>query len=72
MTMAALDLQEQEQLAQLKAWWQRFGNQVLTAITIVLLAIAGFNGWNYYQRTQSNAAAQVFEGLQKLAAAGDP
>lgn len=69
--MAALDLEEQEQLAQLKAWWQRYGNHLLTAVTLVLLSIAAYNGWNYYQRTQSTAAAQVFEGLQKLAAGGD-
>ena len=24
--MAALDLQEQEQLAEMKAWWARYGN----------------------------------------------
>lgn len=69
--MAALDLEEQEQLAQLKAWWQRYGNHLLLALTLVFLAIAGYNGWSYYQRTQSTAAAQVFEGLQKLAAGGD-
>ena len=69
--MAALDLQEQEQLANLKAWWQRYGNLVMTAITVVCLVIAGFNGWRYYQRTQTAAAIQVFEGLQKLVAGGD-
>ena len=39
--MAALDLQEQEQLAELKAWWQRYGNLVFTALTIILLVIVG-------------------------------
>lgn len=69
--MAALDLQEQEQVAELKAWWNRYGTHVLTAVTAVFLVIAGINGWNYYQRTQSGASAQVFEGLQKLASGGD-
>ena len=69
--MAALDLEEQEQLAQIKAWWQRYGNHVLTAVTMLFLGIAGYNGWNYYQRSQSVAAAQVFEGVQKLASGGD-
>ncbi len=69
--MAALDLEEQEQLAQVKAWWQRYGNHLLSALTLVFLTIAGYNGWSYYQRIQAVAAAQVFEGLQKLAAGGD-
>ena len=69
--MAALDLEEQEQLAQLKAWWQRFGNHLLVAVILVLLSIGAYIGWNDYQRTQSTAAAQVFEGLQKLATGSD-
>ena len=69
--MAALDLEEQEQVAQIKAWWQRYGNLVLSAVTLVCLVIAGINLWNYYQRSQSQAAAKVFEGLQKLAVGGD-
>ncbi len=40
----AYDLEEQEQLATIKAWWARWGNLVLTAVTVVLLAIAAFNG----------------------------
>ena len=69
--MAALDLQEQEQLAEFKAWWARYGNLLLTAVIIVCLAIAGYNGWRYYQRSQSLAAASVFDQLQAAAAAGD-
>ena len=42
--MAALDLEEQEQLAEFKAWWNRYGNLILTAITLVLLIVAAFNG----------------------------
>ena len=69
--MAALDLQEQEQLAELKAWWARYGNLLLTAAIIVFLTIAAYNGWRYYQRSQALAAASVFDQLQGAAAAGD-
>lgn len=69
--MAALDLQEQEQLAELKAWWEKRGNLVLSTLIIVFLAIAAYNGWRYYQRSQSLAAGAVFEQLQTATAAGD-
>ena len=69
--MAALDLQEQEQLAELKAWWEKRGNLVLSTLIIVFLAIAAYNGWRYYQRSQSLAAGAVFEQLQAATAAGD-
>ena len=69
--MAALDLQEQEQLAELKAWWDKRGNLVLSTIIIICLVIAGYNAWRYYQRTQAVSAGAVFDQLQAAAAAGD-
>lgn len=69
--MAAYDLEEQEQLAQLKAWWKQHGNLVLSIITAVLLTLAVWNGWRWYERTQSAEASLLYEGLQQAARAGD-
>jgi predicted negative regulator of RcsB-dependent stress response len=69
--MAALDLQEQEQLAEFKAWWARYGNLLLTSLIIIFLTIAVYNGWRYYQRSQALAAAAVFDQLQNAAASND-
>lgn len=59
----AYDLQEQEQLATFKAWWEKYGNFVLTAATIVLLAIAAFNGWRWYERRDAQLAAADYDKL---------
>ena len=67
----ALDLQEQEQLDELKAFWKQYGNLITWAITLVLLAFAGWNAWGWYQRDQAAKAASMFEELDKAAAAGD-
>lgn len=69
--MATLDLQEQEQLDELKAFWKRHGNLITWLITAVLLAFAGWNGWNWYQRNQATQAAAMFDELDKAAVAGD-
>jgi len=63
--MAVYDLEEQEQLSELKLWWQRYGNFITTAITLAALAVAGFQAWNWYQRNQSAQAAAVYYALQK-------
>jgi len=57
----AYDLEEQEQLASIKAWWDRWGNLVLTAVTVVLLAIAAFNGWRWYERHEAGNAAVLYD-----------
>ena len=69
--MSALDLEEQEQLDELKTWWKRHGNLVTTLVTVLLLAIAAWNGWSWYQRSQSAQAAALYETVQKAAAAKD-
>lgn len=63
----AYDLEEQEQIAALKAWWAKWGNAVLGAVTVVLLALAASNGWNWYQREQAAKASGLYDELAKAA-----
>ncbi len=69
--MSSYDLEEQEQLAELKAWWKTHGNTVLTGAIVVLLAVAAWNGWTWYQRTQAAQAGVLYDTLQKAARAND-
>lgn len=66
------DLDEQEQLEAIKAWWERYGNFVLTVISVLLLAVAGWQGWNWYQNSQSAKAGGYFEALQTAAGQNNP
>ncbi|MGB7541531.1 MAG: tetratricopeptide repeat protein [Burkholderiales bacterium] len=69
--MSTYDLEEQEQLAALKAWWKEKGNTVMTIATVALAAVALWNGWNWYQRSQTAQAAALYDMLQKAARASD-
>jgi predicted negative regulator of RcsB-dependent stress response len=69
--MAVYDLQEQEQLDELKAYWKQYGNLILTVITLAFAAVAAFQAWNYYQRRQAAEASAVFVGLQRAQGAKD-
>jgi predicted negative regulator of RcsB-dependent stress response len=67
----AYDLEEQEQLDSIKAFWARYGN-LLTWGLIALLAVYGaWSGWTYYQRKQSAQASQLYETLQSATTAKD-
>lgn len=66
-----LDLEEQEQLEQLKAFWKRYGNLITWLLTLALAAYAGWNGWNYWQREQAVKAAAMFDELDRAAQAGE-
>lgn len=67
----AYDLQEQEQLDSLKAWWKQYGNLISWVLILALGAYAAWSGWNYYQRNQAFQAAQLYEELQKAVQAKD-
>jgi predicted negative regulator of RcsB-dependent stress response len=69
--MATYDLEEQEQLATLKAWWKDNGNLVMTALSLVLIVFAAWQAWNYYQRNQAAQASGLYDAVQKAAAASD-
>jgi predicted negative regulator of RcsB-dependent stress response len=67
----AFDLEEQEQLASIKAWWNTYGNLLTWVLIVVLGAFAAWNGWKYYTRSQAAQAGQLYEELQKGVTAKD-
>lgn len=67
----AYDLDEQEQLAALKAWWNRYGTLLLLLTTVVLGTMAAINGWHWWQASQSREAAVWFERAQQASENND-
>lgn len=66
-----LDLQEQEQVDQLKAFWNQYGNLITWTLILALGAFAAWNGWNWWQREQGVKASAMFDELDRAAQAGD-
>lgn len=69
--MATYDLDEQERLDELKAWWKRWGNLVMLGLAVVIAAAAGWRYWQNRTVTQSLEAATVYEKLTQSLAAND-
>jgi predicted negative regulator of RcsB-dependent stress response len=66
-----LDLQEQEQLDAVKAFWKQYGNLVTWGLVAALAVYAGLNGWKWWQRDQSAKAGALYEQLELAAQSGD-
>jgi predicted negative regulator of RcsB-dependent stress response len=66
-----LDLEEQEQLDQLKHFWKQYGNPITWLLIAVLGMIASWNGYQYWQRSQSFQAAAMFDEFERVARGGD-
>lgn len=65
------DLQEQEQLEELKHFWKTWGNLITWALIIVLGAFAAWNGWRLWQGRQAQQAAALADAVDVAARAGD-
>jgi predicted negative regulator of RcsB-dependent stress response len=66
------DLQEQEQLDTLKAWWKANGNRVTTAVTVVLLGVLAYQGWSWYSLRQAAGASALYEEFERASSSKDP
>jgi len=70
--MAAYDLQEQEQIDDLKAWWARWGNTISTGVLIAVVAIAAVQGWRFYTGKRSEEASTLYQAASEAIRKNDP
>ena len=69
--MAVYDLEEQEKLDDLKAWWEQNSKYVSAAVVAVALVVIGVQGWRWYQRTQAEQASVLYQAVSQAARAND-
>jgi predicted negative regulator of RcsB-dependent stress response len=66
-----LDLEEQEQLDQLKHFWKKYGNLITWALILVMGSFAGWNVFQYWQRNQAQQAAAMYDEVERVASTLD-
>ena len=65
------DFEEQERLAELKAWWEDNRWYVLGAVIAALAAFAGYRGWQYWTASQEADAASMYRPVAEATKAND-
>ena len=65
------DFEEQERIAELKAWWEDNRMYVLGAVAGLIVAFAGYRGWQYWQARQAEDAAAMFTPVAEAAKGKD-
>ena len=54
---------DEEQVEQLKKWWNENGKSIIGGIAIGLIAIFGWRGWQDHQVTQGEQASNLYEQM---------
>jgi predicted negative regulator of RcsB-dependent stress response len=71
----AFDLEEQEQLDRIKAFWAKWGNKITALMFVGLIAVSAWKFYEYRQTSKQEKAVQAFEAYERAAqakAAGTP
>jgi predicted negative regulator of RcsB-dependent stress response len=69
--MAVYDLEEQEQLEDLKAWWKRWGNVVSGIVIAVCVAIVAVQGWRWWKHNQAEQASVLYAAIVSASRGND-
>jgi hypothetical protein len=61
------EVSEELRREQLRRIWQRYGSLIVAAAVLVVVAIGGWRGYEYWQAKQAAAAGSAFEAASALA-----
>lgn len=56
-----LNLEEQEQIAQLKGFWEEYGRTIIFIVVVLVAVIGGWAGWNYWQNKKASEASALYD-----------
>jgi predicted negative regulator of RcsB-dependent stress response len=69
--MPVYDLEEQEKIDDLKAWWASYGNYVGAAVVAIAVVVVSVQGWRYYQSKQAEQASVLYQAVSQAARTND-
>jgi len=69
--MAVYDLEEQDKLEDLKAWWKQWGNTIAGAVIAVCVGVIGVQGWRWWSQEQAERASVLYSAVSAAARAID-
>lgn len=69
--MGVYDLEEQEKLDDIKAWWARWGNTISSVVIAVCVAVFAVQGWRWYQNRGAEQASVLYGAVASAARVND-
>jgi predicted negative regulator of RcsB-dependent stress response len=70
--MAAYNIEEQERVDDLKAWWNRWGSTITWVAVAAAVVVVGTQGWRYWQASSAEAASALYSAVSAGVRANDP
>lgn len=62
----ALDLDDQEQLDEVKLWWNKYGKLTINLVLAAIIAYAAWQGYQYFTHKKAVEASEIYQTLGQL------
>ena len=59
------DLEQQEQMQALKAYWELNRRWIISVFVALALGVSGFNGWKIFEANQKSKASRILSEIQE-------
>jgi predicted negative regulator of RcsB-dependent stress response len=69
--MAVYDLEEQDQLDDLKAWWAHYGKYVAGVLMVAAIVLIGNQAWRWYTQRQAEQASVLYQAVSQASRDND-
>jgi len=69
--MAVYDLEEQDKLEDLRAWWKQWGNTIAGAVVAVCIGVIAVQGWRWWTQHQAVQASVLYNAVTTAVRAND-
>ena len=56
---------EDDQLLELKAWWDEYGRSIITGVVLAVVTIGGWNFWDQYTTKRSEQASTIYYDMME-------
>jgi hypothetical protein len=66
------EVEEDLRAERAKKFWLRYGGLLVGALALVVLGVAGYQGWSWYERRQAEAAAVTYLAIHRAGEAERP
>ena len=66
-----LDLEEQEQIDELKHFWTKWGAALTWMLVAILTAYSAWTGWQFWQRKQAAQSSVLYETVERAVLSSD-
>ena len=66
------EVEEEVRREQYAKLWKKYGDYILAAAALLILAVAGFQLWRYYDKRARDRASEEYSAAQQLVAANQP